>query len=132
MSFLPSILESCHEGLDPEYAQQKKACQVGIQTFKLIAAATLVYSAVSTVFALSSPFSFPIIFVTLPLCYISYNSYQMAENLHQIINNPKQYQYGWGTIPEFNHTKIAHKLKENTILMDWLLLENVVKDAIVK
>lgn len=127
MSFLPSIVESFHENFDINYAQQKKVFQIGVQTLKIIAAATLVSSAVTTFFAFNSLFSLPSILVSLPLCYISYNSYQIADNLHDIIKNPKEYQLAWGLVPKFNRAKIAKKLRQNTILLDWPPIQNAMQ-----
>lgn len=135
---LASFLENIHETVDPAYLEAKEANKKGIQFVGFIATATFVASVASAIFGMaltvSSGFGAilgaPIILVSLPIGYASYNAAKVSKNINDIIDNPKEYQKLFGLHQVFDKQKIKKKLEQETFCFSWAV--NVVVEAMVK
>jgi hypothetical protein len=71
----------------------------------------------------------PIIFVSIPIGYLSYNTTQVSKNILEILNNPKAYQNSYGISNTLDSKKLKAKLKENTFFFDFFIEYGVSKNT---
>lgn len=131
--FVSSFVEDFREFVDPSYLEAKEEMKKNLRTMGLVATGTLVASFALTFFGAAlttSGFGAPIIFVSLPLGYSSYNCYKISENLYDIIENPTEYQKF--TSLSVDKQKIKKKLGEGTFCFSWIIdlaVDEAIKSA---
>lgn len=126
---LQDSAEHLHENIDPEYKKQKAEVKGFLQQVGLASTAAAVTSValgiLGIVFAASGGLAaivgVPLILVSLPVGYLAYNAYRIAENLNEIVDNPKKFQASFGLEGGFDKDKVKAKLKENTFGFSWII-----------
>lgn len=128
-SFISSFMENVHENIDPSYIREKEETKKQLQSIGLISTAILVASIALVIFGValtasggfSAIIGLPIILVSLPLGYLSFNAYKVTKNISDIEDNPKEYQrfIGWDLI--WDKQKIKKKLEQETFCFSWIV-----------
>jgi hypothetical protein len=121
--------EHIHENIDPEYKKQKTEIKDSLQKVGLMSTAAIAASVAFGILGITMTASgglaaivgVPLILVSLPLGYLAYNGYRVAENLNEIVDNPKKYQATFGLEDGFDKDKVKAKLKENTFGFSWII-----------
>lgn len=143
VNLIPSFLDYIHENIDPAYAERKKEVKKSIQAAGLISTAALVASivfgvlgiALTTSAGVAVIFGLPIILVSLPVGYLSYNSYKTLENIKDVLENPKKYQNSFGLEDSFDKQSLKNKLTQGTFCFSWcigFILEEMFKSGTLK
>lgn len=124
--YITSFLETLDEVGNPGYVRSKENANKVLQEAGLYATACLVGSVALTVLGIilttSVPYGkilgLPILFVSIPLGYFSFNVNQVSKNFLDIVKEPKKYQDLFGLTNSFNKDKVKSKLKEKTFYFD--------------
>lgn len=123
VNFVGDFLDFIDEQTNPKIAREKTETREICQKAELAATAVLVASTALAIFgmamSITSALGLPILFVTLPLCYLSYNCSKTIANFAKIIDRPTKYQNFIGLDKEINRLKVKEKLLEGTICFDW-------------
>lgn len=138
INFICSSIENIHENIDPSYLKEKEGVKNNVLVIGLVSTATFVTSIAFAIFGIALTVSsglgafigFPIILVSLPVGYLSYNAYKISKNTNDIIDNPKKYQRLFGLDPAFDKQKIKNKLEQGTFCFSSIVeiaLEGVAK-----
>lgn len=126
---LHDAAEHVHENIDPEYKKQKEEMKDGLQKMGLLSTAGVASSialgilgiALTASGGLAAIVGVPLILVSLPLGYLAYNAYRVAENLNDIVDNPIKFHAPFTLEKAFDKQKIKEKLKENTFGFSWII-----------
>ena len=126
---LQDSAEYLHENIDSAYKKQKEEVKDCLQKVGLLSTATMAASIALGILGitcaatggLAAVVGVPLILVSLPLGYLAYNGYRIAENLNDIVANPKKYQVSFGLEGALDKDKVKEKLKENTFGFSWII-----------
>lgn len=126
LNSMSSFFENIHENIDHAYLLEKEERKKQIQSVGLISTAVLVASAVVGIFGFALTISgtvgavigLPLILVTLPLGYLSFNTYKVSKNMNDIIDNPTAYRNLNLTLDK---QQIKKKLQQETFCFDWII-----------
>jgi hypothetical protein len=128
--FLASIFGKVHKQQDPAFAQKLDEAKKELQSSQGQVVAILVSSVAFATFGIANAasgsfISLPIILVSLPVGFLSYNGYQATKNLYDILDNLTNYRNSYGLESSFDAQKIKSKLKEGTYFFEWTTNANV-------
>lgn len=121
-SFVSNFFEGVHETSNPSYVKEKEELREKVQEAKSYSTAVLASSIALFILGIAligTGAGIPLILVSLPMGYASYNFYKTCDNVKDIIDNPKQYQNIWGLDGTYNRQALRSKLAEGTIFFDW-------------
>lgn len=134
IDYISPYMENIHENVDPAYKMEKEEAKRQLQPIGLVATATLIASIALGIFGIALAVSggygaivaLPLILISVPLCYLSYNAYKVTKNIDEIIDNPKKYQkFHYQQDPTLDMQKIKKKLAKDTIcfrpVVDWFV-----------
>ncbi|MBA3816436.1 MAG: hypothetical protein H0X29_07950 [Parachlamydiaceae bacterium] len=135
VNFVSSFIESIHENIDPSYLKDKDQAKKNLKQIGLTSTATLVTSIVFGILGISltasgAAIGLPLILVSLPIGYLSFNVYNVSKNINDILDNPKDYQRLFVLDPGYDKQKIKTKLEQGTFCFSWIIelaLDEVAK-----
>jgi hypothetical protein len=138
----PAFFESCHEALDPSYAVNKKNNLNSLKNLELISSAALISGIAFMVLGialcssgLGAIIGVPLVLISIPTCYFSYNGTRVLENLQDIFDNPKKLQNLYLLDTSFDKYSFKNKLKEGTFCFNWFIdaaIEQMVNNGTAK
>lgn len=138
LNVIPTIADKIQETIDPQYLRDKLEAKKGLQKDKENSIQALAASiglsilgyGLSNCGVVGSLVSMPILMVSLPAGYLTYNSYKTSVNMSDILDNPKKYQTLDGLSQIYSEDLLKEKLRKETICFEWAtdpLAERIVQ-----
>lgn len=119
---LPMFLDALQGNIDPNYEKAKKELhdlgEFGSQFSLAILASTVAIKLIQSTLNSSSHTSLLDI-SSLSICYLTYNSYQICENLKTFSRNPKKFMTFGGLGNSLNEDKFRKCLTKGTFCFNW-------------